>query len=78
MSRLEYNRKIIKVLSHVIEKYPDWRFGQILTNCDIITGSCIESGRSVVSDPFYVESKDIFERMKLNPYCNDSRTVAKQ
>lgn len=35
MSRLEANRAILKELSDIVERFPEWRFHQILMNCDI-------------------------------------------
>lgn len=63
MTRLEYNREIINKLSELIEKYPDWRFGQLLINTEIVKGTTDNNGQFFVLDPFYDESKDILDRL---------------
>jgi hypothetical protein len=63
MTRLEYNREIINKLSELIEKYPDWRFGQLLINVEIVKGTTDNNGQFFVLDPFYDESKDILDRL---------------
>lgn len=45
-NRQEYNREIVKILGEMVEKYPDMRFGQILSNF-----------ANINNDPFYIESK---------------------
>ena len=49
MTRLEANRSILKELSELVEKHPDWRFHQILMNFDIETPG---------QDKFYEESNE--------------------
>ena len=34
--RFIYNQMIVDKLQELIKKYPDWRFGQLLINCDIL------------------------------------------
>lgn len=54
MTRLEANREILKNLSNVVEKEPDWRFHQILQNIGIeIPGS----------DQWYEESEETFNNI---------------
>ena len=36
MKRQEANRLIVKILQQLVEKHPDWRFGQILRNSEAI------------------------------------------
>ncbi len=61
LTRLEVNRKLIKILSNIVEAYPDWRFGQILFNANFI----IRKKDSLdIQDPFYEESVDTWERIK--------------
>ena len=55
MTRQEANRKIIEFLSQMVERYPDWRFGQILMNSNALQQ--IDLGK--VRDPFYDESTDL-------------------
>lgn len=56
-TRLEINKKILKRLEEVIEKYPDLRFGQLLIDMNIIKYD--KFGR--VIDPFYEESDKTLE-----------------
>ena len=52
-NRQEYNREIVKVLGEMVEKYPDMRFGQILSNF-----------ANINDDPFYIESKFTLKSLK--------------
>lgn len=36
--RYESNQKIIEILSKLVERFPQWRFQQILQNVDIASG----------------------------------------
>ena len=36
MERQKYNKLILEILSKLVDKYPDLRFGQILVNAGII------------------------------------------
>lgn len=64
MNRQEYNRKIISKLDKFIEKFPDWRFGQILVNCGIIETDLkgITEGL-FAKDPFYEESETTYNKI---------------
>lgn len=55
LKRLENNREIIKILSKIVEAYPDWRFQQILFNLNIVT---------MGEDRFYEESSETLKKMK--------------
>ena len=61
-SRYDSNKAIIKIISLVAEKFPDWRFHQILQNIEII-------GR-LGEDLFYEESIETLERMLNNCLIN--------
>ena len=54
-NRLENNREIIKILSKIVEAYPDWRFQQILFNLNIVT---------MGEDRFYEEPDETLKKMK--------------
>ena len=74
MNRLMFNRAIINKLSELVESYPDFRFGQLLVNCDIIQykPSVLVGGQYediLTIDPFYEESEYIWERMTRNKLC---------
>lgn len=58
--RQHANREILKILSDTVEKYPDWRFGQLLYNVHAIKndGHCL---RGTVLDPYHVESVDMLD-----------------
>ena len=55
MTRLEANREIIVLLADAVAKNPEWRFGQLLHNMDILHAS---------TDEFYVESIAHLERLE--------------
>ena len=52
--RQEYNYKCLEILKEVIDKYPDWRFAQIIFNLGL------------AEDRFYEESVDTYELMKMS------------
>ena len=61
------NREIVKMLSDMVEEYPDLRFGQILAITEAI--EYIPDSRPYidtvdVKDPFNEESVDMFVRMR--------------
>jgi len=66
MTRQEYNRGILSILSKMVEEYPDLRFGQILINTDALPGTIDYYGQFKVSDPFYEEPNKTLERMSNN------------
>lgn len=68
MERQKYNKLILERLSKLVDKYPDLRFGQILANTEIITYKN-DYDEMVVEDPFYEESKSMWERMLLNKFA---------
>lgn len=51
--RQEYNYKCLDILKEFIDKYPDWRFTQIIFNLGL------------AEDRFYQESVDTYELMKM-------------
>ena len=59
MTRQEANKKILEKLTKMVEKYPDWRFGQLLVNCDLL--EIIEPG--IVADPFHEESEQTLKNI---------------
>ena len=67
MTRQEANRKIIEFLSQMVERYPDWRFGQILMNSNALQQ--IDLGK--VRDPFYDESTDTLNNILRGYGCFD-------
>lgn len=56
--RYESNQKIIDILSELVEKFPQWRFQQILQNVDIAS----RNGE----DLFYEESVDTLTTLTNN------------
>lgn len=52
-NRQEYNKEIVKILGEMVEKYPNMRFGQILSNF-----------ANINNDPFYIESKFTLKSLK--------------
>ena len=59
MTRQEANKKILEKLTRMVEEHPDWRFGQILMNANVLLR--IDFGK--VRDPFYDESTETLENM---------------
>lgn len=62
LKRHEFNRKILEKLSEIVDKYPDWRFNQILENVGITDGYEYESARPTLN--FYEESVDTYKKIE--------------
>lgn len=56
--RYESNQRIVEILSELVEKFPQWKFQQILQNVDITS----RNGE----DLFYEESYDTLTTMTNN------------
>ena len=79
MERQKYNKLILETLSKLVEKYPDWRFGQILVNIGVIQYEkdvLIDGQREdlLTIDPFYEESKLTWERMFNSKFFKDEKS----
>ena len=61
MERQEANKKILEILGDYVNKYPDWRFGQILVNSNVVN-IIHTSGGTICDDPFYEESTTTLEK----------------
>lgn len=61
-SRQRHNRKLIDILSSIVEKYPDLRFGQILFNYKFVNWCNTDDGVKIC-DPFYEEPADTLKRV---------------
>ena len=57
--RYESNQRIVEILSELVEKFPQWRFQQILQNVDVAS----RNGE----DLFYEESYDTLTTLINNP-----------
>lgn len=68
MERQKYNKLILEILSKLVEKYPDLRFGQILVNSEIVQVTATSEGVKC-QDPFYEEPEVTLERMKNNKFA---------
>ena len=68
MERQKYNKLILETLSKLIDKHPDLRFGQILTNAEVIIYKN-DYDETVPVDPFYEESETTWKRMLLNKFA---------
>ena len=68
MERQKYNRLILETLSKLVDKYPDLRFGQILSNAEVIIYKN-DYDETVPIDPFYEEPEITWERMKNNKFA---------
>lgn len=55
-TKLHYNKVIITILTELVEKYPEWRFQQLLVNVGI----------STLEDVFYEESVRTLDLMLRN------------
>lgn len=64
MTRQEANRKILEILSEIVEAQPDWRFGQILD----IAGTVLQG-----HDMFFEESTATLKRMADYAIVEDMR-----
>ena len=68
--RQSANREIIEILSDMVERYPDLRFGQILAMTEAIQYKTVNKvgalGSHVIEtiDPFNEESVDMWIRMR--------------
>lgn len=69
MNRLLYNKAIVDRLQELIKVYPDFRFGQLLVVCGIITYTKTGDESFTTDDPFNVESETIWNNMCNNIYC---------
>ena len=61
--RKESNKELLRILSDIVEKNPDLRFGQILFNYQFIIGDD-DDGNMRIIDPFFEESVDTLNRVK--------------
>jgi hypothetical protein len=66
MSRLEANKKLVKLLSDLVDSNPDQRFSQILRNYGFIKEDRPARPEMCISiqNEFYVESDKILERVE--------------
>lgn len=64
--RYESNQQIIEILSKLVEKFPKWRFQQILQNVDIAP----RDGE----DLFYEESYDTLTKLTNNAIVTSINT----
>lgn len=65
MSRQEANRKLVAIISAIVEQYPDQRFGQILYNISVATHvkTAELDGTFWYKDIFFEESSDTLKRI---------------
>ena len=61
--RRKYNAKLLTILSKLVEKYPELRFGQILFNFGFITKPLKEGEAPKLFDPFHEEPVMTFQRV---------------
>lgn len=66
MGRQNANREIVKILSGMVEAYPDQRFVQLLSNLEIIEPEQDSTGFHVIGykDFYAMESTETLERIK--------------
>lgn len=61
------NREIIEILSDMVEKYPDLRFGQILAiteTLEYVPSPRPDDDSIIIKDPFNEESVDTWVRIR--------------
>lgn len=61
------NREIIEILSDMVEKYPDLRFGQILAiteTLEYVPSPRPDDDSIIIKDPFNEESVDTWVRVR--------------
>lgn len=64
ITRLQYNRMICDLLIAAVERFPDWRFGQILRNLELIKEVRDDEDGLILGwqDDFNTESSAMLER----------------
>lgn len=65
ITRQQYNMMICDLLIAAVQRYPDWRFGQILRNLELaIEIRDVDTGMPIAwTNDFNVESSEIFGRV---------------
>ena len=78
--RQSANQEIIEILSYMVDKYPDLRFGQILAITEAI--QYVPDSRPYINtvdvkDPFNEESVDMWIRMrnKMMKFNEDTKSL---
>lgn len=66
--RQKYNQELLQILTKAVEKWPDLRFSQILTSLKFVSDGqkCMDCKSDMPhwEDEFYLESKDLLDRVK--------------
>ena len=63
MSRLEANRAILGVITELVERYPDQRFGQLMRNYGVIKEIRNDWIPVAWSNEFNLESDELLKRI---------------
>lgn len=73
MNRQHYNKQILELLSAYVDRYPDMRFGQMLSNLNIAShileqfhDSELKTTRPVYKDIFFPESEETLATVMLS------------
>ncbi|MGE0082921.1 MAG: hypothetical protein AB7S75_00730 [Desulfococcaceae bacterium] len=61
--RTEDNKKLLKALTHYIDKNPEYRFSQILFNFGFVTGLLENEQCTAWKNEFSIEPGDILKRL---------------
>lgn len=64
MSRQNANREILKILTALVETYPDQRFTQLLFNADVLKCDPRSTGIPEVRNEYHMESSETLERVR--------------
>ena len=78
MTRQQANKEILRILSVMVEIFPDMRFGQLLANADVLKYDPHSSGIKTIRDEYHLESKDLLERVKNSPLLEVQYVRGKQ
>lgn len=63
MTRQEANRELVDILSELVEKHPDMRFGQLLSYAEVVKTKLLEPGDW--RNEFNLESDKLLERVVI-------------
>lgn len=64
MTRQEANRELVDILSELVEKHPDMRFGQLLEYASIVRTRHLGPGDW--QNEFYMEPQKLLERVVIS------------
>jgi hypothetical protein len=69
--RKESNQELLSILQEIVNKHPELRFGQIISNLRVVDWERKQGGGVEMYDPFFEESVDTLKRVKEQYYGKD-------